>query len=155
MFESDVDPIYAEAHGGFAILLARAGQGALRAVEAGLRPFGVSATQYVVLLRLDERGDATAGRLVRECDIDSGAMSRLLDRLEALHLLERSPDAADRRVTRIALSTKGRTLLPALRAAVLRVQSALALGQSGADLVRFRGYLGRTLRNAALAQVPA
>lgn len=152
MFESDVDAVYAADHGGLAILLARAGQGALRAVETALAPFGVSLTQYMVLLRLGASAGATAGLLVREYEIDSGGMSRLLDRLEALHLLERSPDPDDRRVTRIALTAKGQAQLPALRAAVVRVQDALAQGQSGADLARFRSSLGCVLRNAAPAQ---
>jgi len=147
MSESDTHRV--DADGGVAILLARAGQRTLRAVDAALAPFRVSATQYLVLAYVARADAPTAGALARHVDLDSGAMTRLLDRMEALGLLERRLDAGDRRVVRLLMTGHGRQLLPDLDRALVRVQDALARTHSSADLDRFMAYLQAAIGDVA------
>ncbi len=50
-------------------------------------------------------------QLMRATMLSSGGMTKRLDRLEAAGLVERSPDASDRRATLVCLTTLGRSLI--------------------------------------------
>ena len=50
----------------------------------------------------------TVAELARECELDAGAMTRLLDRLEAKGLCRRVRSVTDRRVVNIELTDEGR-----------------------------------------------
>src|ERR1700749_1211258 len=66
--------------------------------EAKLEGSGISMTQWIVLSLVDS-GIATTGKSPsRNMGHDNGAMSRLVDQLEAGGLLERVRDDSDRRV---------------------------------------------------------
>lgn len=152
MFKSDTKGESADDGGALAVLIARAGQSAVRAVETELAPFGVSASQYMVLNLLSNCGDTTVGHLARLSGMDSGAMTRMLDRMEAGGVLVRQPDHKDRRVIRLALTQHGSAILPQLNAAAMRVHGTLVRGYSGEDLDRFRDYLLIAIRNALSSQ---
>ena len=66
-------------------------------------------------------GNPTAASLARDLNTDTGAMTRMLDRLEAKGLLLRTRSATDRRVVELTLTEQGReltTLIPHHLAAV-------------------------------------
>jgi len=86
-----------------------------------LAPWGLSYTQYVVLLALgDEAGEyeigagASVGRLGELLGLDSGTLSPLLKRLETRGVVRRSRSAGDERVVEVALTASGRDLLAEL-----------------------------------------
>jgi len=86
----------------------------IRRLRAEYR-FGL--TQASVLGRLDREGPQFIGELAAAERVRPQSMSQALDELEAEKLIERCPDAADGRRTRIALTTEGRAALEADRAA--------------------------------------
>jgi DNA-binding MarR family transcriptional regulator len=144
MLKSDTDVDGPGAENGLAILIVRAGQGAMRAFDAELAPFGISVTQYVMLSRLAELADAgtaTPGVLARTYGMDSGAMTRLLDRMESMRMLERRPEPKDRRTIRLSLTEQGRAILPVLGAAVQRAHAAMLRDFPEHDIARFRACL--------------
>ena len=62
-------------------------------------------------LWLISRGKAdTVAACAREAGIDAGAMTRMLDRLEAKGLLERSRSTQDRRVVHVSLTQRGQEI---------------------------------------------
>ena len=68
----------------------------------------------------------TVAELARECQLDTGAMTRLLDRLEAKGLCRRVRSLADRRVVNIELTDEGRAAaeeVPARALAVCRTST--------------------------------
>jgi DNA-binding MarR family transcriptional regulator len=68
---------------------------------------GSTLPQWVPLYKI-HRGEAdTVAELARRCTIDAGAMTRLLDRLEARGLCRRVRSETDRRVVHIALTPEG------------------------------------------------
>ena len=58
-------------------------------VERELEPTGLTNAQWVPLLKLYMGRASTVAELARQCDLDAGSMTRLLDRLEAKQLCRR------------------------------------------------------------------
>ncbi len=82
--------------------------------ELALANYGVTVAQWNALVAI-YNGDATTPfDLARFIDIDSGAVTRLVDRLVEKQLLIRIPDSEDRRSIRLELTDKGRELVPQL-----------------------------------------
>lgn len=69
---------------------------------------GISLAQWRVLATIHRSDTATASSLCAALDHDSGAMTRLIDKLEALDLVSREDDASDRRAYKLGLTRKGR-----------------------------------------------
>jgi DNA-binding MarR family transcriptional regulator len=123
----------------------RATKAAYRTLLADL---GVTYPQYLVLLVLWERD----GRGVRELgdvlDLDTGTLSPLLKRIEALGLVERRRLSSDERRVQIHLTTAGAALRK--RSCDIPGRLALATGLSGPELEQLRVTLMRvrdTLHN--------
>jgi DNA-binding MarR family transcriptional regulator len=72
-----------------------------------LRSFGLSASQYAVLLLLDGDEGWRLTDLSERLLLDKSTVTRLVDRLEQAGLVRRIPDRADRRVQRVVLTERG------------------------------------------------
>ena len=78
-----------------------------REVEARMAELGLTDAQWKPLLALKTGRADTAFELAREMGIDAGAMTRMLDRLEAKGLVERVRSETDRRVVHLGLTREG------------------------------------------------
>jgi len=94
-----------------------------------LEPLGLTYPQYLVMLVLWETDGVTVSQLGERLTLDSGTLTPLLKRLEAMGLVQRLRDAADERRVRLQLSAAGR----ALKTRALQVPQAIA-GASGCAL---------------------
>ncbi|MGD9737129.1 MAG: MarR family winged helix-turn-helix transcriptional regulator [Solirubrobacterales bacterium] len=65
--------------------------------EAAHRSLGINATDGRCLDIIDRRGLISAGQLASEAGLTTGAVTAVLDRLEARELVRRVPDPKDRR----------------------------------------------------------
>jgi DNA-binding MarR family transcriptional regulator len=87
---------------------------ASRAVTAAYRPLlaelNLTYPQYLVLLVLWEEGRASVGRLCDRLHLDSGTLSPLLKRLEAIGYVTRERSAEDERRVDIVLTPTGKRL---------------------------------------------
>lgn len=63
--------------------------------------------QWAPMLRLRFNGPMSSAALARELAMDGGAMTRLLDRLEAKSLIRRERSVEDRRVVMVSLTETG------------------------------------------------
>lgn len=86
------------------------------AFERRLAARGVTVSQWCVLVAVYHGAVTTPLEVARRIAIDSGAVTRLTDRLIAKGLLRREADLADRRSIRLALTAAGRDLVPELAA---------------------------------------
>lgn len=94
----------------------------LRDEELG--PLEITAAQFIVLVRLADNAHPIAiSELCKQDAYDAGAMTRMLDRLEAKGLIQRSRSGEDRRVVLLELTQAGRTAYPRLRAVSMRVMN--------------------------------
>lgn len=90
--------------------------------DARLAVHGVTAVQWVPLFLLLQSGRSTVAALSRQIEIDPGAITRALDRLEAKALVQRQRCSQDRRVVHVVLTEAGRKVaeqVPAVLAEVL------------------------------------
>lgn len=78
-------------------------------------------SQYITLKKLAD-GVASASELARAADLNPGAMTRLLDRLEEKGFTTRVADPADRRALRVALTDSGRRMWADVHQCGLRVR---------------------------------
>ncbi len=93
----------------------------VQAYQPELEPLGVTYPQYLVLLVLWEEDGASVGRLGERLRLDSGTLTPLLKRLEALRLVRRRRSAEDERKVEIHLTAKGRGLQERARCVPLRM----------------------------------
>ena len=76
--------------------------------EAAHRALGINGTDGRCLDILDRRGSISAGRLATEAGLTTGAVTAVLDRLEAKELVRRVPDPKDRRRILVEVTEKQR-----------------------------------------------
>lgn len=96
-----------------------------------LAPLNLTYPQYLVMLVLWEGDGITVSQLGERLALDSGTLTPLLKRLEALALLRRVRDAQDERRVLLQLTDAGH----ALRARAAAVPKAIACA-SGCDLAQ-------------------
>lgn len=75
-----------------------------------LAPLGLTYPQYLVMLVLWEGDGVTVSQLGERLTLDSGTLTPLLKRLEALGFVQRLRDTADERRVLLQLTTAGRRL---------------------------------------------
>jgi DNA-binding MarR family transcriptional regulator len=68
----------------------------------------LSFMQWIVLMKLRERGSLTASDLCRDMRHDNGALTRMLDQLEERGFVQRERSEQDRRVVQLQLTAAGR-----------------------------------------------
>jgi len=102
-------------------LMSAARASLLNSLDAELERFGLNSTHFLVLKHLGEGAARSAADLCRLNRYDTGAMTRILDRLEEKGLVRRERGREDRRVVFLRLAPAGRALLPRLLAAGTRV----------------------------------
>jgi DNA-binding MarR family transcriptional regulator len=118
-------------------------------VESRLcEPGGPTYPQWIPLHKLHMGQAATVAELARECQLDTGAMTRLLDRLEAKNLVRRVRSVADRRVVNIELTDEGRAAAEAVPQFLARAQNEYLAGFSVEEWEQLKSYLRRMLDNA-------
>ncbi|MGC3987077.1 MAG: MarR family transcriptional regulator [Pseudorhodoferax sp.] len=118
------------------------------AVERELESTGLTHAQWIPLFKLSVQPGATVAELARQCELDAGAMTRLLDRLEAKGLCQRERSSEDRRVVRLALTEQGRAVADQIPVALSRVQNAYLAGFSREEWLLLKSFLSRILDNA-------
>ncbi len=79
-------------------------------MDSALRPLDINGQQMGILLALTRGMAGTPFEISKLLGIDSGLMTRMLDRLEEKGLLERSRSIDDRRVVNLTLTSKGRLI---------------------------------------------
>lgn len=117
-------------------------------VERELEPSGLTNAQWVPLLKLYMGSASTVAELARECNLDAGGMTRLLDRLEGKGLLRRVRSSEDRRVVNLELTDEGREAARQIPAVLCGVQNAHMRGFTIEEWQLLKGLLRRILDNA-------
>ena len=122
-------------------------------VERRLEPAGLTNAQWMPLFKLYMGKASTVAELARESNMDAGAMTRLLDRLEAKELVRRVRNAEDRRVVNIELTDSGVEAAKVIPSILCDVQNTSLTGFNTEEWQTLKGYLRRILANTtALAQ---
>ncbi|MDB5811768.1 MAG: putative transcription regulator protein [Betaproteobacteria bacterium] len=129
-------------------LLNRARAELLSAIDRELEPLDVTAAQYAILAQVaHELADSPAG-LCKGIAYDPGAMTRMIDRLEAKKLIRRLRSPHDRRAINLELTDEGRAIVPKLRIQVVGVINRFLRGFTQSEARQFENFLQRMIRNA-------
>jgi DNA-binding MarR family transcriptional regulator len=132
-------------------LMGRARTSLLAGLDARLTRFGLTGMQFAVLKNLADGAARTAADLCRSMHYDTGAMTRILDRLEQKGLVRRERCREDRRVVFLHLTGSGRARMPRLMSAGTHVVDAHLAGFTPAEIGQLKAYLKRMIENG-LAQ---
>ena len=127
---------------------------ASRAVNGCYRPLldeiGITYSQYAVMLVLWERESTTMRELCAALHLDSGTLSPVLKRLEAMGFVTRTRHAADERILDVAITPAGEALREEAAAAQRSVESMT--GYEPHEIARLRdelNALSQRMRTAA------
>lgn len=118
------------------------------AIETELRPLDVTTAQFVVLNSIALGRGRTIGEFCRLLGYDSGAMTRLLDRIEKKSLVRRVANPDDRRSFLIELTPDGKALFPQVRRKVQAVFKRLLTGFSEEQAANLKQLLEQLMANA-------
>ena len=99
------------------LLLRQVRDGLVRQLDASMaeEDLGLNFSHYIGLKVLSRMAPCTANELARAIDQVPSAVTRLLDKLEALGCVRREAHAQDRRALQIVLTDEGRVLWSRLR----------------------------------------
>ena len=117
-----------------------------------LEPHGLTHAQWGPLVLMRKAGSVTVAELARELQTDPGAMTRLLDRLEAKGLCKRVRSTDDRRVVNLALTQEGERAADKVPVALAEVMNVHLTGFSKAEWQALKGLLQRMLDNAEVCR---
>ena len=101
-------------------LISLAARGFARLSEARLKPLGFGVGHLPVLVALQEGRASTQRDLARFAKIEQPPMAQMLARMERDGLIERTPDPADGRSSRIQLTKVAEARLPDAVATLLQ-----------------------------------
>jgi DNA-binding MarR family transcriptional regulator len=115
-------------------------------VDKRLAEHGLTSAQWGPLMRMQTAGGgSTVAELARWMQVDAGAMTRLLDRLEKKGLCKRVRSTEDRRVVRVELTRKGETAMAEVPALLAEVMNAHLAGFSKTEWNALKSSLQRML----------
>lgn len=118
----------------FGLLLRQVRDGLRRELDRSMaeEDLGIGFTHYLGLKVLSFKAPCTANELAQALDQVPSAVTRLLDKLEALGCVRREPHGKDRRALQIVLTDEGRQLWERLK---LRGEATIngAMGDLSAD----------------------
>ena len=121
-------------------------------IELHLAHTDLTNAQWMPLYKVFSGQASSVAELARQCHLDTGAMTRMLDRLEAKGLCQRVRSDTDRRVVNIALTDAGKQAAQDIPRVLSGVQNTHLAGFNAQEFETLKGFLRRILANA---QTPA
>jgi DNA-binding MarR family transcriptional regulator len=117
--------------------------------DQSLAALDISSAQFIVIATL-ARADTpkSASDLCKGISYDAGAMTRMIDRLEAKGLIRRNRCSDDRRMVYLELTEEGSRAYPRMREISMGVVNRFLRGFTQAEARQLEGYLTRMLENA-------
>jgi DNA-binding MarR family transcriptional regulator len=129
-------------------LLKRVGNQLAITVDRGLAEFDMTHAQLGIFLKLLHGHANTAADLARELMSDTGATTRMLDRLEEKGFVQRARSSEDRRVVQITLTAKGEQLADQMIQVAVDALNHHLRGFSGVEVGQLKDFLRRMIANA-------
>src|SRR5215212_2712751 len=114
-----------------------------------LEPLGLTYPQYLVMLVLWEQDGLTVKEIGHQLHLDSGTLTPVLKRLQAMDYVQRSRDLPDERQVRVTLTQRGREIRK--QAVPGRREVVCASGRTEEQIQALKRELNQ-LRDALLGQ---
>ena len=133
-------------------LMKRALLSIAQAADRRLEPKGITHAQWAALFMLQRCRASTVAELARETQSDPGAMTRLLDRLEAKGFCRRQRSTDDRRVVRVELTPEGEVAAQEVPIVLAQVLNEHLAGFSKTEWSQLKDMLKRMVVNGDAAE---
>ncbi len=118
-----------------------------RHIDAKMQARGLTHSQWGPLLLIANGKGDTASALARELGVDTGATTRMIDRLEAKGMLKRGYCDKDRRVMRLKLTEQGRVVTETIPDDLAEVLNHHLRGFTREEMLLMKSNLRRMLEN--------
>ena len=118
-----------------------------RHMERRVQSLDLTALQWGPLLLIAQGKGDTAAALARALDIDTGAVTRMVDRLERKGLVQRRRSTHDRRLVHLALTAEGRHAIGLVPFAIAEVLNLHLAGFSDREVRQLKRFLARMIDN--------
>ena len=119
------------------------------AIDQELAPYDLTIQQFSILMMIKERNCNTAADIARETASDTGAVTRILDRMEAKDILRRVRSVADRRVINIELTERGRLVTEKMPVVAINVLNRHFKDFSADELSTLKTLLRKLISNVS------
>ncbi len=123
-----------------------------QAIDHRMGNAGLTNAQWLPLMKLHMGAASTVAELARSCELDAGAMTRLLDRIEAKGLCRRTRSLEDRRVVNLALTPEGAEAAKVIPEVLSQIQNECLAGFTAEEWQTLKSLLRRVLDNAQALQ---
>lgn len=120
-----------------------------RAIDTEMLALDLTAMQWRPLMFLALGKGETAAELARTACTDTGAVTRMLDRLEAKGLIRRVRSIEDRRVIKLELTDEGKVASRKIPALIQKVFDSHLAGFSSQEVDQFKDFLRRMIVNGS------
>ncbi|HLY29341.1 MAG TPA: MarR family transcriptional regulator [Aggregatilineales bacterium] len=118
-----------------------------KVAETGLHDFGLYVGQELILFRLEEQDGMTQSDLADVLCVEAPTVTKGLQRMEAVGMIERRQDPSDARVSRVYLTPKSRQLIEPLRELWAEVEQKTIKGLSEPEVMLLQRLLLQILEN--------
>jgi DNA-binding MarR family transcriptional regulator len=118
----------------------------LQHADRRLMEHGLTHAQWMPLIKL-RSGSKAVAELARELNMDAGATTRMIDRLEKKGLCKRVRSLEDRRVVNVELTPEGEALAALVPDVLIEGLNALLAGFSKTEWQALTDYLKRMVEN--------
>ena len=128
-------------------LMNRTARGMKRALDAKLFDYELTATQYIVLIRMYEEDGISLTELGERLYLDNPTLTGIIDRMERDGLLQRMRDDIDRRVVNVYLTPKGKLLRYEIEHLAEKTDDDIWKGFSESEKNEMLNYIERIWNN--------
>lgn len=128
-------------------LISIAARGFARLSEARMKPLGFGVGHLPVLVALRDGRASNQRDLARFARIEQPPMAQMLARMERDGLIERTPDPADGRSSRVSMTKAAEAKLPGAMAALFTGNAEALDGFTDKEAAQFVGFLTRVIAN--------
>ena len=115
-----------------------------------LRPLGLSAGQFPVLMLLATEQNITQDTLVRHYHLDKGTIARAVKKLEEGGYVRRITDPGNRRAVRLFLTERGERAVPHLQEINREWERQVSYGLSEKEMTTLHAMMHRVAENALI-----
>jgi DNA-binding MarR family transcriptional regulator len=113
------------------------------------RKHGMTRAQWIILSRLERQPNLSQSELAALAEVTPITVARLVDRLEALGLVERCSDPDDRRIWRLRLTPAAAPVLAEIKQFRVKLYSLMTEGIAPAEIDALASGLQRMKENVS------
>jgi DNA-binding MarR family transcriptional regulator len=115
--------------------------------DQSMDKIGLYRGQARLLMTLSERDGMTHSEIAEKLEISAPAATKVIQRMEGAHYVQRQSDPADERVSRVYLQAQGHELIAEIHRTFGRLDRTMFDGLPESDLARFREMLTQMQTN--------